>query len=70
MTLTQFPKNFFENYEDILGKMVWIFCPEMTLAQFPEFGFFVQNSRIGVNLHKLELRVKLELSTILDFGGF
>ena len=28
--------------------MVWIFCPEMTLAQFPEFGFFVQNSRIGV----------------------
>ena len=24
------------------------FCPEMTLAQFPEFGFFVQNSRIGV----------------------
>ena len=31
-------------------KMVWIFCPEMTLAQIPEFGFFVQNSRIGVKL--------------------
>ena len=26
----------------------WIFCPEMTLAQFPEIGFFVQNSRIAV----------------------
>jgi len=22
------------------------FCPEMTLAQFPEIDFFVQNSRI------------------------
>ena len=30
-------------------KMVWIFCPEMTLAQFPEFEFFAQNSRIGDN---------------------
>jgi len=63
-------KMFFENYEDKVGKMVWIFCPEMTLAQFqksnfwnfcwifcpemtlaqfPKFGFFVRNSRIGVN---------------------
>ena len=24
------------------------FCPEMTLAQFPEVGFFDQNSRIGI----------------------
>ena len=30
-------------------KRLWIFCPEMTLAQFPKFGFFVQNSRIGDN---------------------
>ena len=30
--------------------MVWIFCPEMTLAQIPEIGFFVQNSRIGVKI--------------------
>ena len=28
--------------------MVWIFCPEMTLVQFPEIGFFVQNTRKGV----------------------
>ena len=33
-------KIFFENYEDILGKMVWIFCPEMTLAQFPKSKFW------------------------------
>ena len=26
----------------------WLFCPKMTLAQFPEIGFFVQNSLIGV----------------------
>ena len=31
----------------------WIFRPEMTLAQFPEFGFFVQNSRIGVKNENL-----------------
>ena len=29
-------------------KMVFIFCPEMALAQFPEMGFFVQKSRIVV----------------------
>ena len=29
-------------------KFFWIFCPEMTLTQIPGFGFFVQNSRIGV----------------------
>ena len=56
-TLTQFPKkNLFENYEDILGKMVWIFCPELTLAQFPEFGFFDQNSRLKVNFGHEESR--------------
>ena len=27
-------------------KMVWILCPEMTLAKFPEIGFFVQNSLV------------------------
>ena len=27
----------------------WIFFPKMTLAQFPVFGFFFQDSRIGVN---------------------
>ena len=31
--------------------MVWIFCPEMTLAQIPEIGFFVQSSRIGVKVN-------------------
>ena len=30
------------------GKWSGFFCPEMTLAQIPEIGFFVQNSRIGV----------------------
>ena len=39
--LTPFPKSDLCNF-------CWIFCPEMTLAQFPEFGFCVQNSRIGV----------------------
>ena len=33
--------------ENISG-FFWFSGPEMTLAQFPEFGFFVQNSRIGV----------------------
>ena len=28
--------------------MMWIFFSEMALAQFPENGFFVQNSWIGV----------------------
>ena len=41
MTPAQFPKSDLWNFR-------WIFCPEMTLAQFAEFGFFVQNSRIGV----------------------
>jgi len=47
MTPAQFPKSDFWNF-------CWIFCPEMTLAQFPEFGFFVRNSRIGVDLSSLE----------------
>jgi len=34
-----------------MGKWSGFFCLEMTLAQFPEFGFFVQNSWIGVNLN-------------------
>ena len=46
MTLTQFPESKFWDF-------CWNFCPEMTLAQFPEFGFFVQNSRIGVKWLRL-----------------
>ena len=41
MTLAQFPKSDFLNFR-------WIFFPKMTLAQFPVFGFFFQDSRIGV----------------------
>ena len=41
MTLAQFPKSNFLNFR-------WIFFPKMTLAQFPVFGFFFQDSRIGV----------------------
>ena len=43
-------KIFFWKFWGYIRKMVWIFCPEMTLAQIPEFGFFVQNSRIGVKM--------------------
>ena len=28
---------------------LWIFCPQMTLTQFPICGFFVHNFQIGVN---------------------
>ena len=42
MTLAQFPKPDFLNFR-------WIFFPKMTLAQFPVFGFFFQDSQIGVN---------------------
>ena len=35
--------------QNIFCKMVWIFFPEMTLAQFSKIGLLVQNSRIGVN---------------------
>ena len=31
----------------IIFKFLLDFCPEMTLAQFPEIGFFIQNSSIG-----------------------
>ena len=41
MTLAQFPKSYFLNFR-------WIFFPKTTLAQFPVFGFFFQDSRIGV----------------------
>ena len=58
MTLAQFPKSDFLNFR-------WIFFPKMTLAQFPVFGFFFQDSRIGVNeftqVH--ERRHKLTLMT-------
>ena len=30
-------------------KILWIFCPQMTLTQFPICGFFVHNFQIGVN---------------------
>ena len=42
MTLTHFPKGDFWNF-------TWIFFPKMTLTHFPVFGFFFQNTRIGVN---------------------
>ena len=42
MTLTHFPKSDFWNFG-------WIFFPRMTLTHFPAFGFFFQDSRIGVN---------------------
>ena len=29
-------------------KILWIFCPQMTLTQFPICGFFVHNFQIGV----------------------
>ena len=41
MTLAQFPKSDFLNFR-------WNFFPKMTLVQFPVFGFFFQDSRIGV----------------------
>ena len=41
MAQAEIPESEFSNY-------CWIFCQEMTLAQFREIGFFVQNSRIGV----------------------
>ena len=41
MTLAQFPKLNFSDFG-------WIFFPKMTLTQFPVFGFFFQDSRIGV----------------------
>ena len=44
MTLTHFPKGDFWNF-------TWIFFPKMTLTHFPVFGFFFQNTRIGVNSH-------------------
>ena len=43
MTLAQFPKSDILNFR-------WIFFPKMMLAQFPVFGFFFQDSRIGVKL--------------------
>ena len=52
--------------EDIFWKMVWMFCPEMTLAQFPDFGFFIQNSLIGVILYNLyNIRIIMYKSEIL-----
>ena len=44
MTLTHFPKSDFLN-------LTWIFFPRMTLTHFPTFGFFFQDSRIGVKGH-------------------
>jgi len=35
------------------------FCPEMTLAQFPENVFFVQNSRIGVKWFIYKISVEI-----------
>ena len=62
MTLTQFPKSKFWNF-------CWIFCPEMTLAQFPEFGFFVQNSRSGVNRVESWIGVNhYKLAVLSDFS--
>ena len=49
MTLTQFPKKYFWKLWGYTLENVVIFCPQMTLAQIPEIGFFVQNSQIGVN---------------------
>ena len=36
---------------------IWIFCPEMTLAQFPEFGFFVQKWRKGVKVTSILIAI-------------
>jgi len=42
MTLAQFPKNkLFKNHDTVLMKKLWIFFPEMTLAQFPKSDFFI-----------------------------
>ena len=51
MTLAQFPKPEFFNFR-------WIFFPKMTLAQFPDFGFFFQNSRIGVKRLKTDTLIE------------
>ena len=52
--------------EDIFWKMVRMFCPEMTLAQFPDFGFFIQNSLIRVILYNLyNIRIIMYKSEIL-----
>ena len=64
MTLAQFPKPEFFNFR-------WIFFPKMTLAQFPDFGFFFQNSRIGVksgyfgqkSMNSQKLRLKNNVSS-------
>ena len=49
-----------------MEKLVWIFCPEMTLAQIPEFGFFVQNSRIGVKGVRYDLETHLRVIKISE----
>ena len=48
MTLAQIPETEFLNF-------CWIYYPELTLAQFPEIGFFAQNSWIGVKDNSTEL---------------
>ena len=36
------PKNkLFKNHDTVLMKKLWIFFPEMTLAQFPKSDFFI-----------------------------
>ena len=62
MTLTHFPKSDFWNFG-------WIFFPRMTLTHFPAFGFFFQDSRIGVNQIKIKLQISLRIwSTIFSDG--
>ena len=51
MTLTHFPKSNFWNFG-------WIFFPRMTLTHFPAFGFFFQDSRIGVNDTVSHLKIR------------
>ena len=60
MTLAQFPKSDFLNFR-------WIFFPKMTLAQFPVFGFFFQDSRIGVknNFKDLTKMIKKSVFQVL-----
>ena len=50
VTLFTFKSHLSEHSEKWSG-----FCPELTLAQFPEIGFLASNSWIGVKDNSTEL---------------